>query len=152
MTTEIILQNLGSFLPDRANYSKDANAFLTNGYCSAAGNVYFNVIRIGEGFAIKEDVGQGQPYTFLNALRIYSLKDKTLLMDRTYHCNFYSEANVKSEAYEMLLILVKEAAINADHRIDLSEARSIINQKVDEMFSRDQRQMLEEQNKKLLGN
>lgn len=152
MKAEIILQNLGSYLPSRANYSQDANAFLSNGFMSGAGNVYFNAVRFGDGIAIKEDVGQGYARTFLNGLRIYSLKDNTLLADKTYHCHFYSKEDVKSEIREMLLKLYKEAAEYSGLKFETMQVWNVITRITNEMFNTDQQQMLQQQSKKLLGN
>ena len=145
MTTEIIINNLGSLLPGKLNYSETANAYLTNGYVSAAQNVYFNAVRFAEGIVIKEDVGQGHSHSFLNGLRIYSLKDKVLLADRSYHCNFYSKESVKSEAKDMLFMLVKEAAENAGHEIKRHKAVAAITKVVDDAFSTDQRILAQRQ-------
>lgn len=152
MTTEIMLQNLGSYLPSRTNYSQDANAFLSNGFMSGAGNVYFNAVRFGEGIAVKEDVGQGYARTFLNGLRIYSLKDKTLLADKTFHCHFYSTEDVKNEIRNMILTLMNEAAEYSGLKYDTIQAWNAVTQMINKMFSTDQRQMLDVQSRKLLGN
>jgi hypothetical protein len=151
MKAEIILQNLGSYLPANTNYSGQANAFLTNGFVSGAGNVYFNAVRLGEGIVVKEDVGQGYARTFLNGLRIYSIKEKKLLADRTFHCNFYSKEGVKAEIQNMLFQLLKEAAEYSGLRFDMIQSKIAIHSMVDEMFNTDQRQMLQQQNRKLLG-
>ena len=77
------------------NYSEISNAFLTTGYTSMAGNTYFNSIRVAEGILIKEDVGEGWCKTFLNGIKIYSIKDKTLLADRSFHNLGYHKAPFK---------------------------------------------------------
>ncbi len=151
MKAEIILRNLGSYLPTNTNYSESANAFLTNGYMSMAGNVYFNAVRFGNGIAVKEDVGQSHS-AWLNGLHIYSLKDNKLLADRSYHCNFYSKNKVMSEVRDMLESLLKEAAEHSNLKYDRIDAYNAISEMVNEMFSTDQRQMLQQQNSKLLGN
>ena len=145
MTTEIIIKNLGSLLPGKLNYSELANAFLTNGYVSTAQNVYFNTIRFAEGIIIKEDIGQGYAHTFLNGIRIYSLKDKVLLADRAYHCNFYSKEVVKNEAKNMLCELVIEAANNAGHRVSRYEAEKVIEKVLDKSYKENQRTLAQKQ-------
>lgn len=152
MTADIILQNLGAYLPESATYSEQANAFLTNGYVSGAGNVYFSAVRLGEGIVVKEDVGQGHTRTFLNGLYVYSLKDKKLLSDRTFHCNFYSKEGVKAELKDMLMKLLDDAARFSGLKYDMDSARAVINRLIGEMFNIDQRQILEHQNKRLLDN
>jgi hypothetical protein len=151
MKAEIILRNLGSYLPSNVTYSESANAFLTDGYVSRIGNVYFNVIRFGNGIAVKEAVGQNHS-TWLNAVYIYSLKDNKVLADRSYDYNRYSEMKVKSELRDMLNSLLKDAAEHSNLKYDRIDASNAISKMVNEMFSTDQRQMLEQQQRKLLGN
>ena len=81
------LAKTGSF-----NYSDQSNAFLGNGFTSAAGNTYFNSLRFVEGILVKEDVGQGYSRTFINAIRIYDIKSKDLLCEKSYHCAYYSKS------------------------------------------------------------
>lgn len=151
MTTEIILSNLGLYLPSIANYSESANAFLTNGYVSTAGNTYFNAIRMGNGFVIKEDVGQGYLHTFLNGIRIYSLKDRQLIADKTFHNNIYSPDKVKSEACDMLTSIIIAAARNEGNILVWSEVRNVIKKEVYSAFETDQRKMLTQQSGKYLA-
>lgn len=138
MTTEMIVSNLGNLLPEALKYSQNANAFLTNGYVSAASNVYFNAFRFAEGILIKEDIGQGYAYSFLNGLRIYSLKDKTLLVDKSYHCCYYSKEKVFEEAKRLLLNLISDAAAQANYYVDPREAEKIVNRILTEAFQKSQ--------------
>jgi hypothetical protein len=150
MTTEIIIKNLGSMLPGKLNFSESANAFLTNGYTSLAGNTYINVLRFAEGIIIKEDVGEGYAHTFLNGLRIYSIKDKALLADRTYHCYFYSKEKVQSEAKKILLELLEEAAKANGFEINRYEAGKAIEKHLDSAFTGDQLSIAQNQMRKQL--
>jgi predicted house-cleaning noncanonical NTP pyrophosphatase (MazG superfamily) len=152
MTTEIILRNLGSYLPERTNYSQQANAFLTNGYASQAGNVYFSAIRLGEGIVVKEDVGHGYAWTFLNGIYIYSTKDKKLLADRRFHNRKYSKEETQEIIRDILTTLLKEAAEFSNVKYNETEAQFAISRLIFDMYNTDQRQMLQQQNKKQLGN
>lgn len=151
MTTEIILRNFGSNSSSAVAYSPNVNAYLTNGYVSCAGNTYFNAIRIGDGFVIKEDVGQGYLHTFLNGIRIYSLKDRKLLADKTYHKVIYSTETVKSEVCTLITDVIIEASRNEDHQPNWYEVRSAVSKLVYEAFTADQRQMLSKQNANYLA-
>lgn len=142
MTTEIILRNFDSNSSTAIAYSPNVNAYLTNGYVSCAGNTYFNAIRIGEGFVIKEDVGQGYLHTFLNGIRIYSLKDRKLLADKPYHKVIYSMETVRSEVCTLITDVIIEAARNEGHQPDWYEVRSAVRKLVYEAFTSDQRQMI----------
>jgi hypothetical protein len=150
MTTEIIIKNLGSMLPGKLNFSESANAFLSSGYTSAANNTYFNAIRFAEGIIIKEDVGEGYARTFLNGLRIYSIKDKTLLADRSYHCYFYSREKVQDEAKKILIELLEEAAKANGFEINRYEAGKAIEKLLDSAFTGDQLSIAQNQMRKQL--
>lgn len=150
MSTEIILRNLGALAGSQIGFSEPANAFLTQGYTSLANNTYFNAIRFSEGIIIKEDIGQGYSHTFLNALRIYSFKDKTLLADRSYHCVFYSKEKVYNEAKSMLLKLISEAANSQGFRYNSLEAETTINKILNEAIYGDQWNIAQSQIRKAL--
>lgn len=152
MTTEIIISNLGGLVSGNVNYSKTSNAFLTNGYTSAANNTYFNAIRFADGIVIKEDVGQGYFHTFLNGIRIYSLKEKILLADRTYHNNLYSRDKVYHESKRMLIELVLCAAKNAGHSIDSHEVSIAIDKVIKQAFNGDQLEIAQIQIQKGISN
>jgi len=151
MTTEIIIGNLTGNLTGTVNYSGAANAFLSNGYVSTANNVYFNAFRFAEGLLIKEDVGEGYARTFLNGLRIYSLKDKVLLADRSYHCCFYSKEKVLSEAHSMLLELLKDAADEHGLRLNISEAKIAIERILNQAFRGNQLEIAQRETRRLLA-
>ena len=131
-------------------FSPQANAFLTQAYLSAAGNAYFNAIRFAEGIIIKEDVGQGHTYTFLNGLRIYHAASKTLLADISYHCYIYSEHAVKEEIQLLLLDVLEKAVRNTGNSFDRSEAKRLINKVITEAFDKNQLSAANRQNLRLL--
>lgn len=151
MTTEIIIRNLTGNSLGTVNYSGNANAFLSNGYVSTANNVYFNAFRFAEGLLIKEDVGQGYARTFLNGLRIYSLKDKVLLADRSYHCCFYCKEKVLTEAQSMLLDLLKDAAIEHGMSLNINEAKSAIDKILSHAFKGNQLEIAQNETRRLLA-
>jgi hypothetical protein len=77
----------------------------------------------------------------LNGLEIYSLKDKQLLADRRYHCNFYSKDNVEREAVHMLMGVLVDAANAEGVQIDRIKAKRQVKKIVKEAMNVDQRQM-----------
>jgi hypothetical protein len=148
-TKALALKKFG--LPSTVNYSEAVNAFLTRGYTSLAGNTYYNAIRFAEGIVIKEDVGDGYYHSFLNGIKIYSLKDKTLLADRTFHCLFYSRYTVKSIATRMLMDVLREAAEAEGISFNEKKARKTIEKILDSAMNVNQIEMLQKQSQKYLG-
>lgn len=150
MTTEIMINNLSAIVQGTTRFSDTANAFLSEGYVSAANNTYFNALRFAEGIIIKEDVGQGYAHTFLNGLRIYSLKDRVLLADRTYNCCYYSKQTVRNEVQDMLQKLLEQAAHRIENRINSHEVTKVITRILNEAFESNQMQLAQNQMKSLL--
>ncbi|WP_448518176.1 hypothetical protein [Rhodoflexus sp.] len=93
----------------RLSVSADGRKLLTEGYTSHAGNTYFAAISLTNDFVIKEDLGQGWKYTFLNGLKIYTLNNQ-LIAERSFHCHVYSEETVAHAATDMLTDAIMEAA------------------------------------------
>ena len=54
-------------------YNAQNNIYLTNGYTSAAGNTYFQGIRLSDRIIVKYDIGQGYAHTFLNGVQVLLL-------------------------------------------------------------------------------
>lgn len=150
MSTELVLKNFSNMLPTNLRYSETTDVFLTNGYVSAANNVYFNAVRFAEGIIIKEDVGQGYLHTFLNGIRIYSIESKTLLADKSFHCCRYNKQSVYTEVKDMLLNLVCEAAAQQGKAVDKNEARRVIERILHESFNTNQMQVAQNQMRRLL--
>ena len=150
METSLILRKLG-LANVSTSYSEKANAFLSSGYTSTAGNTYFSAIRIAEGILIKDDIGTGYCRTFLNGIRIYSLKDKTLLAEKSFHSHFYSKDGVKRHAKSMLLDVLKEAALEEGWSMDEDQAQQEIARIIDKSFSTNQLTMLKNHSGKLLN-
>ena len=123
-------------------YSEESNSFLGNGYTSMAGNTYFNSVRFLEGIVIKEDVGNGHTHTFVNGIRLYGLKDKTLLCERNYHCCFYSKSFIMGEVISMLTELLLTAATKEKLLINVDQVKLKIESIVKVAFENDQRQVL----------
>jgi len=133
------------------SYSEIANAFLTAGYTSNAGNTYFNSFRFAEGILIKEDVGHGYARSFLNGIKIYSIKDKTLLAEKHFHCAFYSKSLVKHVAKNMLLSVLEDAAANEGYYFDKNKSNQIIDKVLTQAMNEDQRKIMVQQTQKYLS-
>jgi len=150
MSTAVILKQFG-LVSGSVNYSKEANAFLSTGYTSAAGNTYFNAVRFAEGILIKEDVGQGYAHSFLNGLRIYSLKNKELLAEGNYNSLFYSKVVVRNKSINMLLRVLKDAASAEGVELDEGVACRQITKIIDAAMNTDQRELLGRHGRKYLS-
>lgn len=149
MTKDIILRKITGLQTRNFNYAEKLNAFVGNGYTSMAGNHYFNALRFAEGIVIKEDIGQGYMYTFLNGLKVYSLKDKTLIADACFHKLRYTKEVSKGIAKEILLKKLQEAARHEGFKYDAHEAERVVTQIIDEAFFTDQRAFAANQMKRL---
>lgn len=80
-------------------YNAQNNIFLTNGYTSAAGNTYFQGIRVSDRIAVKYLLGEGYRYTFLNGIQVYAYDGKQLKLigSRAFNSYIFSEYNAKQE-------------------------------------------------------
>ena len=67
----IVAKNLPALSGESLTYNAAKNIFLTTGYTSAAGNMYYRAIRISDRLAVYYDLGQGYRYTFLNGIKLF---------------------------------------------------------------------------------
>lgn len=67
----IVAKNLPALSGESITYNAAKNIFLTQGYTSATGNMYYKAIRISDRLAVYYDLGQGYKYTFLNGIKLF---------------------------------------------------------------------------------
>ena len=67
----IVAKNLPALSGESLTYNAAKNVFLTTGYTSAAGNMYYRAIRLLDRLAVYYDLGQGYAYTFLNGIKLF---------------------------------------------------------------------------------
>ena len=67
----IVARNLPALSGDSLTYNAAKNVFLTMGYTSAAGNMYYKAIRLSNRLMVYYDLGQGYIHTFLNGIKLY---------------------------------------------------------------------------------
>ena len=67
----IVAKNLPALSGESIVYNTAKNIFLTQGYTSAAGNMYYKAIRLSNRLIVYYDLGQGYAYTFLNGIKLY---------------------------------------------------------------------------------
>ena len=102
-------------------------------------------MRFADGILIKEDVGEGYAYTFLNGLKIYDLHTKKLLCEESFNCHYYSKDTVKSDVKRMLTNLIIKAAQQENRYLSESDVRNRISQIIEKAFSNNQIEMMNQQ-------
>lgn len=126
-------------LPSLANstYNKEKNIYLTDGYTSRAGNTYFQGIRLSDRIIIKENIGQGYAYTFLNEIQIFGFDGNMpqLLTSRSYNCKIYDESFVKSECTDLINEYLKNQCLLSGGITSSRELQSITNLLVNEAYT-----------------
>lgn len=151
MSNSIQLFQKFGLVNSNVSYSEIANAFLTNGYTSGIGHTYFSTIRVAEGILIKDDIGDAHwGTTYLNNIRIYSIKDKVLIAEGHFHALVYSKEKVREIAKKLLMDTLKNAAGNRNERLNEFEAERVVNKVLDQAMNEDQRQLLIKQTQKYL--
>ena len=67
----IVAKSLPALSGESITYNATKNVFLTMGYTSAAGNMYYKAIRLSNRLIVYYDLGQGYIHTFLNGIKLY---------------------------------------------------------------------------------
>lgn len=103
--SKVVESALPALSGSAVTYNADKNIYLSTGYTSAAGNTYFQGLRLSDRIIINYDFGQGYAYLFLNGIRIYGYngKDKRLIASRSYYCQSFWEDFAKRECEQMIV-------------------------------------------------
>lgn len=153
MATSMVLFEKMGLTNSSLTYSEYANAFLSAGFVSRVGNIYYNSIRIAEGVLIKEDVGDAHyGITFLNCIKIYTIKTKTLITEKHFYGLKYSKNKVRYYAFEMLLDSLRDAHKMSHTYFNEEEAKRQVERVLEMAFNEDQRKVLIENTKRFLVN
>lgn len=81
----IATKALPSLSGEQVTYNAAKNVFLSQGYTSAAGNMYYKAIRLSNRLVVYYDLGQGYIHTFLNGIKLYAFDGpKTTLIAQKY--------------------------------------------------------------------
>lgn len=67
----IVAKSLPALSGESLTYNAAKNVYLTLGYTSAAGNMYYKAIRFSEKLAVFYHIGQGYARTFLNGITLF---------------------------------------------------------------------------------
>jgi hypothetical protein len=57
---------------EQVTYNAAKNVFLTLGYTSAAGNMYYKAVRLSNRLVVYYELGQGYIHTFLNGIKLFA--------------------------------------------------------------------------------
>lgn len=118
-------------------YNAQKNIFITNGFTSAAGNTYYQGIRVSDRIAIKYNIGQGYYHTFLNGIEVFGydgIKTK-LIGSRSYCCNYYNESDAKREAVGIVLDYIKGQAKLLEAQVEINKLEEFSKQIVNGAYS-----------------
>ncbi len=81
----IVMRNLPALSGESITYNAAKNIFLSQGYISAAGNMYYKAIRISDRLVVFYELGQGYKYTFLNGIKLFAFDgQKATLIAQKY--------------------------------------------------------------------
>ena len=67
----IVAKSLPALSGELITYNAAKNVFLSQGYTSAAGNMYYKAVRLSNRLMVYYDLGQGYKYTFLNGIKLF---------------------------------------------------------------------------------
>ncbi len=103
----IVAKKLPALSDESITYNAAKNIFLTQGYTSAAGNMYYKAIRISDRLAVYYDLGQGYKYTFLNGIKLFcwdGQKAKVIAQKYWGGCDYrvFNEQFAKEQSILML--------------------------------------------------
>ena len=103
----IVAKTLPALSGESITYNAAKNIFLTRGYTSAAGNMYYKAIRISDRIAVYYDLGQGYKYTFLNGIKLFcwdGQKAKVIAQKYWGGCDYrvFNEQFAKEQSILML--------------------------------------------------
>ena len=103
----IVAKSLPALSGESITYNAAKNVFLTMGYTSAAGNMYYKAIRLSNRLIVYYDLGQGYIHTFLNGIKLYCFDgQKASLIAQKYWGGYdyriFSEQFAKEQSILML--------------------------------------------------
>lgn len=92
---------------EQVTYNAAKNVFLSQGYTSATGNMYYKAIRLSNRLVVYYDLGQGYIHTFLNGIKLFAFDGTkaTLIAQRNWGgCDYriFNEQFAKEQSILML--------------------------------------------------
>jgi len=131
----IVTNSLPALSGEQLRYNAAKNVYLSLGYTSAAGNMYYKAIRVSNRLAVYYDIGQGYAHTFLNGIKLFcwdGQKAKVIAQKSWggYDYRIFNEQFAKEQSILMLKsFLAGQLKIQGTHVSDqdvLSFARNMI--------------------------
>lgn len=118
----------------KVHYDSSRNMLCTTGYTSAAGNTYYQGIRLSDRLVITVSLGDGYMYTFMNGLRLYCFdgQNQKLIGSRSYNCYTYSSSRACSESEEILFNYLKSQGALMNANVSDSQLRDFAHEMVKE--------------------
>lgn len=105
----IVAKNLPALSGESLTYNAAKNVFLTMGYTSAAGNMYYRAIRLSDRLAVYYDLGQGYAYTFLNGIKLFCWDgQKAKLIAQKYWGGYDYRVFNEQFAKEQSILMLKD--------------------------------------------
>lgn len=103
-TSNRVNEILPAITTKHVSYNSSLGAFLTDGWTSAAGNTYGQLMYLSPRLAIVCDFGVGWAYTFLNGIKVlrFNGRKAELVDSRSYHCCIYDDNFVRRESAEIV--------------------------------------------------
>ena len=103
----IVAKSLPALSGESLTYNAAKNVYLTLGYTSAAGNMYYKAIRFSEKLAVFYHIGQGYARTFLNGIKLFcwdGQKAKVIAQKYWGGCDYrvFNEQFAKEQSILML--------------------------------------------------
>ncbi len=110
-------------------YNADRNMYLTEGYTSAAGNTYFQVLRLSKNLVVEYNIGQGYALAFLNGISLFAFNgsQKTLIGKKEWggaNWMCFSESRAKEIAIGMLCDYILAQAKILGRPVDDGQVKS----------------------------
>lgn len=105
--TQVFAKALPALSGESITYNAARNVYLTLGYTSPAGNLYYRAIRFSKRLAVYYDIGQGYARTFLNGIKLFCWDgQKAKLIAQKYwggnDWRDFSECFAKEQSIQML--------------------------------------------------
>lgn len=105
----VVAKNLPALSGESLTYNAAKNVFLTMGYTSAAGNMYYRAIRLSDRLAVYYDLGQGYAYTFLNGIKLFCWDgQKAKLIAQKYWGGYDYRVFNEQFAKEQSILMLKD--------------------------------------------
>ena len=125
-------------------YNPEKNIYLTLGYTSAAGNMYYGAIRLSNRLAVFYHIGEGYAHTFLNGITLFAWNGQraNIIAQKFWGgCDWriFNERMAKEESIIMLKNFLA------------GQAKAMGGMIADSELLRFSRSMIEETHQKLLG-